>query len=486
MNADLLHSARQLIDAGRACYDGHPEAERLARAGERLGEPLRVAIAGKVKAGKSTLLNALVGEQLAPTDEGECTRIVTWYRDGHTYEVRAELVAGGSRQLRFTRADGAVDIDMGDLAPEQVDRLLVTWPSSALRAVTLIDTPGIGSLTTSLSERMARFVAADEEAAPADAVLYLMRHLHANDVSFLESFHDVEVSRASPVNAIAVLSRADEIGVGRLDAMASARRIAQRYRDLPKVRSLVQTVVPVAGLLAETAATLTEDEFRWLRPLGGLAPADLERLLVSTDRFITSTPELGLTELERHHLLDRFGIFGVRVAATLMRRDVTSSATDLARELIKRSGLIEVRELLTSLFADRADLLKARSALLTLDDVIRVHPVPGSNALAARLEETIAGAHPFNELRVLSAIRAGWIEGRAEHMTELERLLGGQGSTLAHRLGLSAGDPIDPRVVLFDRLDTWRRRAENPMTSLELARAARVAVRTCEGYLADG
>ena len=33
----------------------------------------RVAIAGKVKAGKSTLLNALVGEMLAPTDAGECT-----------------------------------------------------------------------------------------------------------------------------------------------------------------------------------------------------------------------------------------------------------------------------------------------------------------------------------------------------------------------------------------------------------------------------
>ena len=57
---------------------------------DRLDEPLRVAIAGKVKAGKSTLLNALVGEELAPTDAGECTRIVTWYRDGITYRVTLE------------------------------------------------------------------------------------------------------------------------------------------------------------------------------------------------------------------------------------------------------------------------------------------------------------------------------------------------------------------------------------------------------------
>ena len=97
-----------------------------------------------------------------------------------------------------------------------------------------------------------------------------MRHLHANDLEFLHAFHDTEVSRPNPVNAIGVLSRADEIGVGRLDAMASARRIANRLADDANVRRVVQTVVPVAGLLAETAATLTEDEVRHLR--GGRRP----------------------------------------------------------------------------------------------------------------------------------------------------------------------------------------------------------------------
>ena len=57
---------------------------------QRLDEPLRVAIAGRVKAGKSTLLNALVGERLAATDAGECTRIVTWYRNALGYRVVAD------------------------------------------------------------------------------------------------------------------------------------------------------------------------------------------------------------------------------------------------------------------------------------------------------------------------------------------------------------------------------------------------------------
>src|SRR5512139_3939802 len=48
----------------------------------RLGEPLRVAIAGRLKAGKSTLVNALIGRCVAPTEVGECTRIVTQFRYG--------------------------------------------------------------------------------------------------------------------------------------------------------------------------------------------------------------------------------------------------------------------------------------------------------------------------------------------------------------------------------------------------------------------
>ena len=54
----------------------------LAEQVARLDGPLRIAVAGKVKAGKSTLLNALVGEQIAPADAGECTKVVTWYRAG--------------------------------------------------------------------------------------------------------------------------------------------------------------------------------------------------------------------------------------------------------------------------------------------------------------------------------------------------------------------------------------------------------------------
>ena len=81
---------------------------------------------------------------------------------------------------------------------------------------------------------------------------------------------------------------------------------------------------------------------------------------------------------------------------------MATTATELARELAERSGLNDLREMLGSLFFERRDVLKSRSALLALD---RDHPAAtaaGQRRAGRQVEEIIASAHPFNELRVLS------------------------------------------------------------------------------------
>lgn len=482
----LTDRTRALLARAIEAYSGTAHEERLRAIQGRFDEPLRVAIAGKVKAGKSTLLNALVGERLAPTDAGECTRIITWYEDGHTYRVTLRPSGGEPRQTRFTREADALEIDLGGLAPEQVDELVVTWPSQALRQATLIDTPGIGSLSERTARRAWELLTADDEETAADAVLYLMKHLHTSDLEFLRAFQDTEVSRPNPVNAIGVLSRADEIGVGRLDSMTSAKRIAERLAVDSKVRRVVQTVVPVAGLLAETAVTLTETEVAHLRRIAERSPREVEELLLTTDRFLETAPELGLTSIERQQLLDRFGVFGIRLASTLLRVGRVSTATELAAELRDRSGLDELQSVLRSLFFERRDVLKCRSALFALDGLFRTAPVGATPQLASSLEEILAAAHPFNELRVLSAIRAGWVAGKPDVLAELERLIGGAGGAPHLRLQLDPGASTEAlRAAANGALERWQRRAENPMTSHELAVASRVTVRSCEGMLAE-
>lgn len=454
---------------------------------DRFDEPLRVAIAGKVKSGKSTLLNALVGEEIAPTDAGECTRVVTWYTDAQVPRVTMYPRAAPARQLTISRNAGALAFDLQGVPVEEVDRLEVQWPSQSLRTQTLIDTPGIASLSKDTSARAGAFLAPEDSPSQADAVVYLMRHLHATDVRFLESFYDQGVARATPINTIAVLSRADEIGVGRLDALSSARRIARRYRADEKIRGLCQTVVAVAGLLAQTGRTMRQNEFTALTALAGMPRADLDAMLLSVDRF--SRTDLGsATDVPgsdtRARLMERFGLFGVRLSTTLIRQGMTDPGT-IATELVKRSGLDELRAVLATQFSERRDLLKARSALLAVDLVLSREPRPSAAPLVAEVERILAGAHEFAELRLLSTLRSGAVKLPTDAVAEAERLLGGEGGSAAARLGLEPdADHGQLRAAALDAVARWQRRAESPMSGRTVSDVARLVVRSCEGVLA--
>ncbi|MGH8910004.1 MAG: dynamin family protein [Egibacteraceae bacterium] len=479
----LTGAVRAVLRHAVEAYQDTSEAVTLRELADRLDSPLRVAIAGKVKSGKSTLLNALVGEEIAPTDAGECTQVVTWYRNGHSPRVTLHPHRGAPRRLVVRRAEsGALALDLGGVPAAEVERLVVDWPSRRLRAMTLIDTPGIGSLSRDASARTQALLAPDDAPAAADAVLYLMRHLHAGDVRFLESFRDGGGARATPVNAIAVLSRADEIGAGRIDAMLSAKRIAKRYRADPHVRRLCQTVMPVAGLLAQAGTTLRETECAALATLAAAERADVEALLLSADRFVRA--EAPLSSEERAALLERLGLFGIRLCITMIRQGVQGCAA-LAAELVRRSGLDELRQALSTQFAQRRDLLKARSALLALDQLLRTRPLAGTQPIVARVERILAGAHEFAEFHLLGSLRTGALGLRADEITEAERLLGGGGASPAARLALDPdASDAQQRAAALDALGRWQRRAGSPLTARPLADACRVIVRSCEGILA--
>ena len=479
----LLGRVRVVLAQAIPLYDGET-GRQLHEHLERLDGPLRVAIAGKVKAGKSTLLNALVGERIAATDAGECTRVVTWYRHGKQPKITLWPKLAEPRELPVRRLRGALQLSMSGLRPEAVDRLTIDWPSASLRDTTLIDTPGVGSASADVSAHAVRFLTPGQGPGAADAVVYLMRHLHGTDLRLLESFHDNTIGRGNPLSTVAVLSRADEVGVGRLDALQSARRVAERYRTDEQLRLLCGTVVPVAGLLAQTARTMLREEFDALAALTNLPRVDLDAALLSVDRF--TSPHLDLSVAGRVSLLDRFGLFGIRLATVLLRQGFDKPHL-LAAELARRSGIDALRGTLASRFTERRDLLKARAALLTLDEVLRTQPPrSGTEAVRRAVEHILAGAHEFAEMRVLGLLHTGHAELPEPARVEAERLLGGAGGHRCMRLALPPGaGPAEQRAVAMAALRRWQSWAEHPMSSRSFVAIARVVIRTCEGMVAD-
>ncbi|WP_433508162.1 dynamin family protein [Pseudonocardia halophobica] len=467
-------------------YAGSPAEAELRAVADRLAEPLRVAIAGRVKAGKSTLLNALVGQQLAATDAGECTRIVTWYVDGITYRVALHPREGPPRQVPFGRVQGALDIRLEGVTAADVERLVVEWPAPALRTMSLIDTPGMGS-STGLGERTEALLTPEAEldAGPAevDAVVYLMRHVHGEDIRFLETFRDGSPDR-NAVNTVGVLARADEVGHARPDALEVAGRIATRYAADPRIRALCRTVVPVAGLLASSAAALRESEYRMIEVLAR-AP-DVDRLLRTADRLRSAPSDVPLLPDERVALLDRFGMFGLRLATRMVRDGEVGGAGDLAAALAEASGLPLLRAVLADQFAARAEILKARSALMGLEAVVRRFPPPTGSGLAREVERVRAEAHEFAEIALLDAVRSGAVPLSPDEAAAAELLLGAAGTDARARLGLAAdAGPEQVRKAAADQHLRWQLRAEHPGSPREVGQAARLLVRSCEGILGE-
>ncbi len=488
--ADLFGQVREIATEVGRLAAGTDLADVLETALRRLDEPLRVAIAGRTKAGKSTLLNALVGERLAATDAGECTTIVTWYRHAVGYRVVAELRPTGSVELPFRRQGGALHIELDGHDQASIERIEVGWPARRLTDLTLIDTPGLGSADAATSARTAEALLDEngDRPAEADAVIYLMRHLHRYDAQFLEAFIDRSLAHASPINAIVVLSRADEIGAARPDALDSAGIVAARYAADGRVRELASAVVPVAGLIAETGATLREQQVTWLRRIADLPETRRTSLLRSVDRFRDA--ELNPLGADiREELLERLGLFGLRLSVGLIAEGAIRTATELSQALLAASGIERLQAIVDEQFAGRSDALKARSALASLRSIADelVHRgVSGAVGLGGEIERIEAGSEQLALLRLLHLVLAGLVEVSPDERREVDRLTAS--GTGPERLGLLDDQGPDAvRTAALAGIEHWRIRRSSPLMDRAGVEAADIVVRAYEQiYVAAG
>jgi hypothetical protein len=473
----LRSAVLDLLSEASRVYRDSPRATTWLRDHlYRFDEPLRIAVTGRARTGKSTLVNLLVGEDVAPVDVGGGAEPLIWYQDGSAPRVTIYPSQGPAHDVPVARLGSGLHMDLTRWAPQDVDEVVVELPVRALRHAQLIDSPAVTPAAEDGS--VARRVLRD-----ADAVLYLARHPGPADLAFLRSAQKGAGTLALPVNVLVVLSRADEIGGGRIDALGTARQLARGHGRQPEVHPLCQNVVALAPMIARTGSTLSDSEFLALAALADVPRSDLEPFLLSTDRFTGGGFPVPLDTTVRGAVLDRLGLFGVRLAVTLIR---TGSHTreKVAEQLVRRSGLPELRESIREFFLDRRQVLKARTALLALDFMLRAEPREDAGHLRAELERLVASAHDFQELRMLAALRTRRVTLPDPLAVEARRLLGADGTSVLARLGIeheSSDDELWSR--LHDALRRWQQETESALLTADQRRAASVVVRSCEGML---
>ncbi len=335
-----------------------------------LGEPLRVAITGRVSSGKSTIVNALLRQRIAPTDVSECTRYVTAFSFG--VPERVEVVARSGVRLRVRLDEhGRLPVRLPDLGGEVVDHLEVFLSNDSLRSMTLIDTPGLSSTNDDISSLTTELLAIDRASrqaiSGADAlVLVLGGEFRADDAEFLDAYHRLFGGiGASAVNTVAIVNKVDLFADERLDPVADAQ---SRCRDLStRLTASVAGVLPLIGLLAETAeaATLTNRELDVLQRAARADERTRSLGLLSVDRALRSSL-FGEDPEQRAELLDKLDLVGARLLLTELA-DSPLGDGEAIELLRRRSGLPALRQLLDQELGTNADALKAAWALTNLE-----------------------------------------------------------------------------------------------------------------------
>ncbi|MEU3193182.1 dynamin family protein [Streptomyces sp. NPDC006992] len=427
-----------------------PEAAAVASVARRLAEPqLRLAVGGRLNAGKSTLVNALLGQCLAGTGATECTRLVTWFRHGPQNRVRVVLRDGSEHQVPGAPG-GGVPREPAALgsAADDIAELVVEAPNDALRqGFRIVDTPGMDSLS-GLDE------AALAALGRADALLYVMPHPGEGDQEALEALRR-QAGQAVPAAAVlGVLSRIDALGRGGGDPWPTARRLAGRYAG--RLSGLVADVVPVAGLLAQAVCCerYTEADTEAVRLLAARPAAELGEALYSADSFLSWSAG-PLTAAERERLLSLLGRWGIEEAVNAYDGEPTSA---LLERLRTRSGVAALHERLREEFLDRADRLRAATAFRALHAVARTLPATGpADALHSALHRV--GRHPVLRQAALAPALTAWANGRLpldeEHAAALSSLA--RGATAAACLGLDpAASPERIAARAAEEARRWR------------------------------
>jgi hypothetical protein len=493
MSANLIDRVREICDDTLQKLVPGEGRTMVEAVRDKLLQPLQVTVAGSVSSGKSTLVNALLGQRIAAVDAGECTRVVTRFRYDH--HERAEVQLSNGEKVRLALERGSLPASLG--APvEMVQQVVVYLSNAALTNVSVVDTPGLNTVTEVNEAHTAAFLGVDAASkgatasanavSQADALIFLMPYLRQADADVLQGFRALFRSGGlSAVNAVGVLSKVDRL-VRDGDALAAAAPIAARVAN--DLRGIVSDVLPVVGLLAETAATarFTEEDARALAVAASVDDEfDREDMLLSPEDFLRS-PAFDLPDASRRRLLDLLDLYGLRVAIEA-HHDGARGASPILQTLTGRSGLTPLRNLVDERFGKQAAMLKAHAAMCDLQRISYLR-TDNDNARVLRslrtpLEriELDPQMHRLRVIDVMQAVSTGELRLPDDLMADLE-LLSASDDPLRQ---LGVHHTTDARAAAVSGAGRWARFGQDPRRSPIESRFARIVKQAYELLLAQ-
>lgn len=134
---------------------------------KRLEEPFSLVVMGDFKRGKSTLINAILGKKLAPTNVTPET--VTINRILYGEESSREAVLRNGMRIHLEEPElGRAELEkIMERLPSPIDYINIQEPNEVLREISIVDTPGMGDIMGEFDEQVYSYI------GQADAVIYV-------------------------------------------------------------------------------------------------------------------------------------------------------------------------------------------------------------------------------------------------------------------------------------------------------------------------
>lgn len=252
----LTHVARELGDDAASAD--------LAALRQRIEEGrFFVACVGQFKRGKSTLINALVGDAILPVGVIPVTAVVTVVRYGEVRRARVKTRLEDWHDVSPAQLKGYVAEEENPDNAKQVLAVEIDVPSPLLASgMCLVDTPGLGSVHASNTAATREFVphldaalvvlGADppisgEELALVDEVAREVRHvLFVINKADRLAEADVAQARAFATKVIAVRLRSESPGM--FVVSATERTRTGPTRDWPALEASLATLAQERGV----------------------------------------------------------------------------------------------------------------------------------------------------------------------------------------------------------------------------------------------
>lgn len=527
---NVMTNARKLLtDTARMCTmcaGADKFREQLLNFEKRLDEPLKVAVIGYGKSGKSTLLNAIMKESILYTGEDETVSDTILLTYSKTKGITVFLKDG---QREDYPLDALKEWTIKKYAKQNtrindVQYIKIKYPCEVLKTIEFIDTPGfllgpnkverkgiLFKIHNMLSKKtveneLAGLEVTTKLVAKADIIVYTVsKENQLTNSEAMKIFQSIKTNLSSPITAVGVLTKSDFnwYSLKNKNPIDQANEIAINYMKEAPIKNVLYTMLPVNAKMIESITKINDGEWNVFNRLSNLDESTFLDIISSysnisnknfsffrkkRDSFSTSVDKINIYSVdEMKQILKKYGEYGICFMVSAIKQGIVKEK--IIEYAYENSGIKQLIDLILMHFGDRARIIKIESILSLLslrasELIIENNENKKLREICELFKEEIENImdleQVFKEIKVLRGFYDNKIKfDNLEEIEYLKQITGEYGYNCEARLGVLEGTNIKELAELAKkRIKYWNERANDILVTKQYKEAAIVLTRS--------